>query len=123
MRSIRRGALVAAVMAIALVAVPQASAARASKAPTSVERTQRMTQAAAKRYIARDMKQSARRYWRFGHDKKIYNCKNLSPIRVRCKVSWYYKEKLYIHGSATAYYKPNDPEHVYLRRSLKIENI
>ena len=123
MRSIRRGALVVAVMAIALVAVPQASAARSSKAPTSVERTQRMTQAAAKRYIARDMKQSARRYWRFGHDKKIYNCKNLSPIRVRCKISWYYKEKFHIHGSGTAFYKPNDPVHVYLRHQLDVDPI
>jgi hypothetical protein len=123
MRSIRRGALVAVVVAVALVAVPQASVAQSAKAPTSVERTQRMTQKDAKSYIARYMKQIAKRYWRLGHDKKIYNCKNLSPIRVRCKVSWYYKEKLYVHGSGTAYYKPNDPEHVYLRRSLKVENI
>ena len=38
-------------------------------------------------------------------------------------VSWYYKEKAHIHGSGTAFYKPNDPDHVYLRRNIKVDSI
>ena len=117
MMSMIRGCAIVAVVVVAMVA---ASAATGSPA---VERTQRMTQKAAKFYIARDMKQYAGKYWRFGHDKKIYDCRNLSPIRVRCKVSWYFKEKAHIHGSGTAYYKPNDHEHVYLRRNIKVDPI
>jgi hypothetical protein len=117
-----RGIVVAVIAAAVLVVAPQASAAEPSTA-AALERGQRMTQKDAKFYIARDMKQSARRFWRFGHDKKIYDCKSLSRIRVRCKISWYYKEKFHIHGSGTAFYKPNDPEHVYLRHSLDVDRI
>jgi len=124
MSKIRSGAIVAAVLAALMAAtVVSASASTASRGPSVVERTQRMTQKAAKLYIARYLKQSTGKYWRYGHDKKIHDCKNLSPIRVRCMVSWYYKEKAYIHGSATAFYKPNDPEHVYLRHDLKVRAI
>ena len=116
MTRIRGWAIVAAVLTAMALASP------ATGSP-EVERTQQMTQKDAKFYIARDMKQYAGRYWRLGHDKKIYNCKNLSPIRVRCMVSWYYKEKAHIHGSGTAFYKPNDPDHVYLRRNIKVDSI
>lgn len=116
MTRIRGCAIVAAVLAALL------SASVATGSPAA-ERTQRMTQKAAKFYITRDMKQSARRFWRFGHDRKIYDCKSLSPIRVRCMISWYYKEKFHIHGSGTAFYKPNDPEHVYLRHQLDVDPI
>ena len=124
MSKIRGGAIVAVVLAALMVAiVAPAGATVSSRGPSVVERTQRMTQKAAKLYIARHLKQSTGKYWRYGHDKKIHDCKNLSPIRVRCMVSWYYKEKAYIHGSATAFYKPNDPDHVYLRHDLKVRPI
>ena len=124
MSKIRGGAIVAVVVAALMVAtVAPAGAASSSRGPSVVERTQRLTQKAAKLYIARHLKQSTGKYWRNGHDKKIHDCKNLSPIRVRCKVSWYYKEKAYIHGSVTAYYKPNDPDRVYLRHDLKVRAI
>ena len=118
MSKVRGGAIVAAVLAVV-----EANTAQRAPATPAAERTQGLTQKDAKLYIARYLKHSARRYWQLGHDKKIYDCKNLSPIRVRCRVSWYYKEKYFIHGSATAFYKPNDPEHVYLRRNLKVERI
>ena len=124
MSKVRGGAIVAAVLAVVMLAsITEATAAEPAGAAATAERTQGLTQKDAKAYIARYLKHSARRYWQLGHDKKIYDCKNLSPIRVRCRVSWYYKEKYFIHGSATAYYKPTDPEHVYLRRNLKVKRI
>jgi hypothetical protein len=112
--------VVAGVLALAVVAVPIAQA--GERGPAS-ERTQQMTQKAAKFYIARHLKKNYEKYWRDGHEKKIVDCKNLSRIRVRCKVSWYYKDKGFIHGSAIAFYKKNDPVHVYTRDDLEVSPV
>lgn len=120
MKTVRRmtAIVVAGVLALAVMAVPVAEA-----QGSAVQRTQQMTQKAAKFYIARHLKKNYKRYWRNGEKKKIVDCKNLSNIRVRCKVSWYYKDKGYIHGSAIAFYKKNDPVHVYTRDDLKVSPI
>jgi hypothetical protein len=120
MRTVRRttAIVVAGVLALAVMAVPIAGA----QGPTA-QRTQQMTQKAAKFYIARHLKKNYGKYWRDGDKKKIVDCKNLSNIRVRCKVSWYYKNKGYIHGSAIAFYKKNDPVHVYTRDDLEVSPI
>ena len=119
MRTVRRTAALGGVLALMVaVAIPVAGA----QGPTT-QRTQQMTQKAAKFYIARHLKKNYKKYWRNGDKKKIVDCKNLSNIRVRCKVSWYYKDKGYIHGSAIAFYKKNDPVHVYTRDSLKVSPI
>ena len=120
MGAVRRAIAVAVVgvLAVVVLAVPAAQA-----GAQGVERTQQMTQKAAKFYIARHLKKNYEKYWRDGHEKKIVNCKNPSNIRVRCKVSWYYKDKAKIHGSAIAFYKKNDPIHVYTRDDLKVSAI
>ena len=122
MRTVSRMAAIAAagVLALTVAAVPVAQAGAQGSA---AERPQRMTQKDAKFYIGRHLKQNYKKYWRNGDEKKIVDCKNLSNIRVRCKVSWYYKDKAYIHGSAVAFYKKNDPIHVYTRDSLQVRAI
>jgi hypothetical protein len=122
MAMFKRAAAVAAsgVLAVAVLAAPMAQG--GSPVPTT-ERTQQMTQKAAKFYIARHLKKNYGKYWRNGTKKKIVDCKNLSNIRVRCRVSWYYKDQGYIHGSAIAFYKINDPVHVYTSDDLKVSPI
>ena len=103
---------------IGLLAVPQAQASAGTAG-----RPAAMTQKDARAYIARDMKQSTGKYWAFGDHKKIFKCRSLSSLRVRCKIEWYYRDKFFIHGSGTAFYKANDPVHVFTRHDLHVDRV
>lgn len=90
----------------------------------AADRPARMTEKDAKFYIEKVLKRGAiAKYWRQGHEKKIHDCKSLSPLRVRCKVSWYYKDKLFIHGGMAAYYKANNPDQFFIAVDMDVDRI
>jgi hypothetical protein len=82
-----------------------------SKQPAA--RTQRMTIKAAKFYISRQLKDTYGNVWKNGSHKTWKGCKNVSAVRVRCKVGWLSGHYVYA-GPVYAYYRASDPDSVYI---------
>jgi len=97
-------------LAIALLAQP--SQASDKDGATTADRIQRMTIKAGKYYISKGLKREFGNVYKNGTHKTFKGCKNVSRIRVRCKVGWLSGHYVYA-GRAYAYYRYTDPDSVY----------
>lgn len=104
-------AALVAMLAIALLAQPS-QAFKSKDRATTADRIQRMTIKAGKFYISKGLKLEYGNVYKNGTHKTFKGCKNVSRIRVRCKVAWLSGHYVYF-GRAYAYYRYTDPDSVY----------
>ena len=72
--------------------------------PSQADATQALTGPLAKHYAKKAMTHEFGNLFKYGYAKKVHDCKRISRVRMRCKISWVIGD-FYFTGKITVWFR------------------